>query len=507
MHVIGLDVGTTSCKAVVFDLEGNQKGYGFHEYGIICKKPGWAEQDPEKVWDVIKLVISQAVKESGINNDIKAISLSVQGDAVIPVDRDIKPLHNALLGMDYRSVKQAEYCSDLIGGRDLFALTGMRAHPMNSITKILWFRDNAPQVYEKAFKFMTYADFILSRLGSECTIDYTMASRTMAFDLEKRVWSDSILSRLGMDASMLSKTVESGTIAGKINDHLAEELGLPKTVFLVTGGHDQTCAALGAGVIEENIALDSHGTAEVLSTAFDKPVLNDSMFNSYYPCYLHVKNDMFFTFSLNHIGGILLNWYRDNLGYEEVKEAEVLGIEAYKLIESKAPKGPSSVFVLPHFNGSGTPWCDLDSKGAILGLTMATTRHDIVKGIFDSLTYELKINIDTMRDSGIKINELRCAGGVAKSPFCMQIKADITGCRIATLKIREAACLGAAILAATAVHGYSSLNEGVNAAVSLKEIYLPDDKNGKFYNERYVIYKDIYKALKNINKGLGECNS
>lgn len=507
MHVIGLDVGTTSCKAIVFDLEGNQKGYGFCEYGIICEKPGWAEQDSEKVWDVTRLVISQAVAESGMKDDIKAISLSVQGDAIIPVDKDIKPLHNALLGMDYRAVKQAEYCADLIGDKNLFRLTGMRAHPMNSITKILWFKENAPRIYEKTFKFMTYADFILAKLGAVHAIDFSMASRTMAFDLNEKVWSTNILSALEVDTSVLSKAVESGTVVGEISNSLAEELGLPRRVLLVTGGHDQTCAALGAGIIKENIALDSHGTAEVLSTAFNKPVLNDSMFNSYYPCYLHVKKGMFFTFSLNHIGGILFNWYRNNLGYEEVKEAEALGIESYKFIESKAPREPSSILVMPHFNGSGTPWCDLNSKGAILGLTMNTTRHDIVKGIFDSLTYELKINIDAMRESGIKINELRCVGGVAKSPFCMQIKADITGCSISTLKIREAACLGAAILAAAAVNGYSSLNEGVSATVSVNEIYLPNDKIERRYNEKYNVYKDIYKALKDINKRLGESNT
>ena len=501
MFILGLDVGTTGTKAVVFDLDGNIKGYGFHEYDVICEKPGYAEQDPQRVWELTRQVIKQAVHESGVKN-IKALSLSVQGDAVIPVDKEITPLHNTLLGMDYRSVKQGEECSRLIGERELFNLTGMRPHPLNSLTKILWFKEYKPDIFNKTFKFMTYADYILSKLGAEPIIDYTMASRTMAFELASKNWSRNILGKVGVDQELLSKAVPSGEVVGEINPDLAEELGIVKGMLLVTGGHDQTCAALGAGVVEENIAIDSHGTAEVLSTAFNKPMLNDSMYNGFYPCYCHTKKDMYFTFSLNHIGGILLKWYRDNLGYVEVKEAEAAGIGAYQLMETKAPGGPSSVLVLPHFNGSGTPWCDLESKGAILGLTMATTRHDIVKGILDSLTYELRINIETMRRAGINISELRSVGGAAKSPFWMQIKADITGCKVATLKVREAACLGAALLAGKAAGGYVNLDEAIRQTVALKDVYHPDKRAQTLYNEKYDVYTEIYDTLKNINSRL-----
>lgn len=501
MHLLGLDVGTTGCKAVVFDLDGTIKGYGFHEYDVICERPGWAEQDPDRVWTLTRQVIRQAVVQSGVK-DIKALSLSVQGDAVIPVDRNIRPLHNTLLGMDYRSKSQGEACARIFGDRELFNRTGMRPHPMNSLTKILWFKENTPEVYAGTYKFMTYADFILSKLGAEPVTDFTMASRTMAFDLVEGKWSDSILGGLDIDMSLLSKAVPSGEVVGELPAALAEEFGLPRGVLLVTGGHDQPCAALGAGVVTENIAIDSHGTAEVVSTAFTRPMLNDAMYNSFYPCYCHAKKGMYFTFSLNHIGGILFKWYRDNLGHAEVAEAERLGKGAYQLMEEKAPTGPSPVLVLPHFNGSGTPWCDLESKGAILGLTMATTRHDIVKGILDSLTYELRINIETLRKAGVAIDELRSVGGGAKSPIWLQIKADVTGCRVATLKVREAACLGAALLAGTAAGGYASLDEGVARTVALKDVYEPKSDAAKLYDEKYQIYKDVYTALQCINRRL-----
>lgn len=501
MHLLGLDVGTTGIKAVVFDPDGNIKGYGFHENEVICERPGYAQQDPEKVWDLTKGVIKEAVAISGVK-DIKALSLSVQGDAIIPVDKNIMSLHDTILGMDYRSVNESRSCSELFGDRELFNLTGMRPHPLNSITKILWLKGHRPDVFNKTFKFMTYLDFILSKLGSEPVIDYSMASRTMAFELADKKWSNKILDMIGISSDRLSRVVVPGEAVGELNSLLAQELGLPKGVLLVAGGHDQTCAALGAGVVEENIAIDSHGTAEVLSTAFCKPVLNDGMYNGYYPCYCHAKNGMYFTFALNHIGGILLQWYRDNLGYAEVKEAQDKGVPVYSLMETKAPKGPSSVLVLPHFNGSGTPWCDLDSKGAFVGITMSTTRHDIMKGILDSLTYELRINIETMRAAGININELRSVGGGAKSSVWLQIKADVTGCPVATLKIREAACLGAALLAGTAAGVYNGLDEAVKQTVVLKDVYLPDDNSMKLYNEKYGIYRELYGALKKINRKL-----
>lgn len=501
MHLLGLDVGTTGCKAVVFDIEGSIMGYGFREYDIIYSRQGYAEQEPEHIWELTRRVIKQAVAQSGIK-DIRALSLSVQGDAIIPVDRGIHPLHNAILGMDYRSKKQADACGELFGDWELFGRTGMRPHPMNSLTKILWLKENAPKIYDKTYKFMTYADFIMSKLGAEPVIDYTMASRTMAFDLSEKKWSGEILKSTGVDAAALSKAVPSGEVVGQIDPLLAMELGLPKSLLLVSGGHDQTCAALGAGLTVENIALDSHGTAEVLSTAFGQPRLNRQMYEGYYPCYCHAKNGMYFTFSLNHVGGILFKWYRDNLGGVDVKAAEEKGMDAYSLMTEQASSGPSPVLILPHFNGSGTPLCDLESKGAILGLTLSTTRHDIVKGILDSLTYELRVNIETMREAGVLINEMRCVGGAAQSPFWLQIKADITGCKVSTLKIREAACLGAAILAGSASGVYSSVDQGAAASVKLKDTYEPDEKAVELYNKKYGIYKDVYGTLKEINKRL-----
>lgn len=476
-------------------------GSGFQEYGIVCDEPGMAEQDAEQVWRITCDVVRQALTESGAR-DISALSLSVQGDAIIAIDQTMTAIYPAILGMDYRSAPQAARCAEQWGDRALFDVTGMRPHPINSLIKLLWFKDERPAHFAKAWKIVTYADFILAKLGAPPTIDYTMASRTMGFDVQARAWSFQILEQCGVDADLLSNAVPSGTVAGTVSPEAANLTGLPEGALLVTGGHDQACAAIGAGAVREEIGVVSTGTAEVLSSAFTQPALNDGMYESFYPCYLHARDGMYFTFALNHVGGLLLRWYRDNFAGIEMQEAEHQGRDAYDHMLSKMPDGPSSVMVLPHLNGSGTPWCDLASKGAIVGLTMSTTRHDIVRAILESQTYELRINIETLEQAGVRIEELRAVGGGAKSAQWLQIKADILGRPVKTLRVREAACLGAAILAGAASGVYASVDAGVAQVVQPRDIFSPRPERHKKYIDKYRVYTQLYPALQPVNNAL-----
>ncbi len=501
--LVGLDVGTTGCKAVVFDPGGSILGYGFREYPILCDAPAKAEQDAEVVWQAALEALREAVSRSGIHA-VEAIGVSVQGDAIIPVGRGFAPLGNALLGMDYRPAGLAEECGRTLGARNLFELTGMRPHPINSIIKALWLKQQMPRLFERAWKIVTYADFILGRLGADPVMDWTMASRTMAFDLRRRSWATTVLDSLGIDPSLLSRPAPSGETVGTLGEPAAAQAGLQPGALLVTGGHDQACAALGAGVNRGGIGVLSAGTADVLSTAFMEPKLNDAMFNGFYPCSLHAKRDMYFTFALNHIGGVLLRWYRDTFGAEEVRTAAAAGRDPYDLLVEAIPEGPSPVMVLPHFNGSGNPVCDMSSRGAIVGLTLSTTRPDIVKAILECVAFESRINVDYWDRAGIGITELRAAGGGARSPRWLQIRADILGRPVRALQVREAACLGAAILAGSAAGVFASVDEGISRTVRFARTYEPDARSAALYVERYGIYCRVYPALKEVNSALHE---
>ncbi len=497
MKLMGVDVGTTGVKAAVFDLEGNMLGYGFQEYDVVCKKSGLAEQDAELVWKRAKGVMAAAAEQSG--GDIAAVSVSAQGDAVIPIDRRRNALGSAHLGMDYRATRETEDISASLGGRHIFDLTGMRPHPMNFVVKIMWIVRNQKELCKKVWKFVTYADFLLAKMGSdEPVIDLTMASRSMGLDLSTEQWCPEILDAAGIDVSWLSRPVESGTIVGELSPGLCEELGIRRGAKLVAGGHDQCCAALGAGIAGENKALDSHGTAEVVSTAFGKRQLNSVMYDSYFPCYRYVAKGMYFTFGLNHTAGILMRWYRDNLGLPEVAEAERTGERPFEQIAKTATPGPSSLLALPHFNGSGTPTCDTQSKGAILGLTLSSTRFDIAKCLMEATAFELRGNLERMEEVGVGIESLLCVGGGARSPIDLQLKADILGIPVSTLKVREAACLGAAFLAGIGVKGYGGPGDAASR-VRLDKTYDPNRRFHERYNEKYKAYAGLYEKLKGLN--------
>jgi len=491
---IGVDVGTTNCKAAVLNDKGQFLGYSSKEYSINYTKSGYAEQDAKHVWDTTKLVIREAIDKSGII-DVKALSISVQGDAIIPVNKRIEPLHPTILGMDYRGWPQIQKCIELFGKKEIFKITGMPPHPLNSLPKILWIKDNHPDLFNKTWKFMTYADFILSKLGAEPVIDYTMASRTMAFSLFDRNWSQKILNGTGIPIEKLSKPISSGKVVGKMPSKLASDLGLKKCIHLISGCHDQTAAALGAGVIREGIAVDSSGSAEVISTAFPEPLINNKMLNAYYPCYIHSKSDQFFTFALIHSGGVVYQWFRDQFCDSEKKIAIEQGIDTYELIEKHISSQPSNLFVFPHFIGSGTPTCDLDSKGTIMGLTMDTTKYDIARAILEGLAYEIQLNLEVMREAGIKIESLIAVGGGTKSKKFLKIKANITGLTLRTLNVRDTACLGAGILAAVGTKFYKNIPEAVKICVRFDKTYEPDSSLINHYKERYKIYRNLYYSL------------
>ncbi len=500
--LLGLDIGTTGCKAIVFDPEGRVLGQGFREYSVVCDAPGKAEQNAEAVWALTRDTVREAVTRAGGGSLVRALSVSVQGDAIIPVDRDFHALHPAILGMDYRSARQAERCAEKFGAFELFQRTGMRPHPMNSLAKVLWLRDARPDVFDRAWRIVTYADYVLGKLGGEAVLDHTMASRTMAFHLADKSWDADLHRALDLDPAIWSPPVRSGTPVGKVRAGLAAELGLSADVVLVAGGHDQTCAALGAGVVRERRGVVSTGTAEVLSTAFNQPALSRTMFDGFYPCYLHAVPGMYFTFGLNHVGGLLLRWWRDQFAAAEVADATARGLDAYAVIDERLSENPSPVLVIPHLNGSGTPTCDLQARGAVLGLTLATTRHEVARALLESLCFELLWNLETLEAGGVRVDELVAVGGGAKSPVWLQLKADVFGRPVRTLRCREAACWGAAMLAGVGAGVLASLDEIAARTVQVEREYAPRVRFTELYRGRFAAYRRVVAALREIHREL-----
>jgi xylulokinase len=503
VSVIGLDIGTTGCKAIVFDDQWQIAGQSSREYPILTPRPGWAEQDAELVWTLALESLGEAVSQNKADSPT-ALALSVQGEAVMPVDANGVPLCHAILGMDTRTTAENRWLAETFGPETLFQRTGMPMHTVNTITKLLWLKAHEPELHRSAHRFLLYEDYFLRRLGGRAVISHCLASRTQMYDLETATWADDILDRCQIDASRLAELpTEANSIAGTLDKEIARQCRLGGEVALVSGGHDQACAALGSGVVEPGLAMVSTGTAEVVEVATSAPVLNESLRNGNISVYRHVVPGLYLAMTLNHSGGLLLRWFRDTLCRDKCDLANKTKRDAYDLILADASAEPTDLMVLPHFAGAGTPSLDTTSRGAILGMSFATTQADIAKAILEGLTFELRVNLDLLRGSGIDISELRAVGGGAKSGMWLQMKADICKTPLRVPKITEAACLGAAILASVAAGADPDLSSAVERAVHIKQRVEPARKDSVIYESRYQLFKELHPLLSPLNRELG----
>jgi xylulokinase len=500
VSVIGLDVGTTGCKAIVFGPEWEILGNAAHEYPVLAPHVGWAEQDAEQVWQLALDVLARAVDQAKADPP-RAMALSVQGEAVIPVDRAGCPLRHAILGMDTRSTAENAWLAQVFDPQVLFRRTGMPMHTINTITKLLWLKRNEPAVWVSAAQFLLYEDYFLRRLTGRAVISHCLASRTQMYDLHTADWATDILDRCELDPARLAP-VQPGqdAVIGTLDRSIASQIGVDDDVLVVSGGHDQACAALGSGVIRPGLAMVSTGTAEVVEVAMASPILDETLRRGGISVYRHVAPGLYVAMTLNHSGGMALRWFRDTLCRDQCARAAETGGDAYDSILAAAPAGPTGLMVLPHFSGAGTPLLDVHSRAAMLGLTFATTQAEIAKAILEGLTCELRLNLELLRDAGIRLDVLHAVGGGARSETWLQMKADICQVRLRVPRITEAACLGAAILAAVGARREPDIASCVDRAVRCDRTIEPRQKEASQYDRRYRLYKRLYPALTPLNR-------
>ncbi len=501
MYLIGLDIGTTGCKAALFCSDGTLIASSSREYRVELPHPNWAEQDAEGVWQLAQDALRDVLARSG-TYDVAAIGLSVQGEAIIPVDGQGRALRPAILGMDTRTDAQNAWLRERFGAEWLFMHTGMPVHTINSLPKLLWLKQHEPEIWRSAAYFLLYEDFLIQKMTGQRAISRCLASRTQIADIRTGDWSGAILDALELEPARLSPVQPSGTAVAPMTPALAESLGFAAPPLVVTGGHDQACGALGAGLTRPGLAMVSTGTAEVVEVALAEPALNAALYEGNISVYTHVVPDLFLAMTLNHSGGLLLRWFRDTFCAGEIDRAQREGGDAYDLILAGASSEPSSLLVLPHFAGSGTPTFDTASKGAILGLTFATTKTDVAKALLEGLTYELRVNLDLLREGGVQIDELRAIGGGARSELWLQLKADITGIPVAVPHVTDAACWGAALLAGVGVGCYADAREAADLSLKLERHFVPDPERHDRYATTYALYRQVYPAVKAINHAL-----
>jgi xylulokinase len=420
----------------------------------------------------------------------------------MPVDAEGRALGPAIIGMDTRTGAQNECLRQRFGAEWLFGRTGMPVHTINTLPKLLWLKEHRPELWRQARRFLLYEDFLIQKMTGEPLISRCLASRTQLYDLHADGWCSQILQALELGEERLARVVPSGTSAGPMRRELAASLGLANPPLVVTGGHDQACGALGVGLTRPGLAMVSTGTAEVVEVALGSPALGEGLGRGNIACYAHVVPGLYLAMTLNHSGGLLLRWFRDTLGQEQVRRARAEGRDPYDLLLEGATSEPTSLLLLPHFAGSGTPWFDTASKGAIVGLTFSTTKVDLAKSILEGLTYELRLNLDLLCGNGVAIDELRAIGGGARSALWLQLKADVTGIPVVTPRITEAASWGAALLGGQGAGCFASAAQAATATVHQERRFVPDTARAARYAPRYELYRELYPALVGISHRL-----
>jgi xylulokinase len=496
MSYLGLDIGTSGCKAIIFDARGNELARDYREYALTSPREGWAELDSELVMDLCCTVIRSAASSCPLD-PVQALAISSQGEAFTPVGPSGEILANAMVSSDSRAASLASSWSNEFGAERLYQITGHTAHPMFSLYKLLWLRENRPEIWAGAVRFLCFEDLMQQRMGLDPAMGYPLAGRTMLFDVNRHDWSDEILSAIGLTRSKLSRPLPSGTVSGKIPENIARDLGVCPGALVVTGGHDQICSALGAGVTRSGVAMLATGTVECICPAFQEARFSRELFESNLCTYDFALENMFATVAFSLTGGNLLRWFRDQWGEAEVVEARKSGKNPYEVLLSQIPAGPTRLLVLPYFTPSGTPYFDYETPGAILGLRLTTSRAEILRALLEGVAFEMRLNLDILARSGVLIHELITTGGGARSRIWTQLKADVLNIPIRVATHTESGCFGAAMLA-QAAHTGEPVASLLENRLTPGELLVPNPAHTEFYTKRFDLYREVYPSLRKL---------
>jgi xylulokinase len=504
MSLLAIDIGSSRCKAVVFAVTGEILAQHACAYTPEFPAPSHAEINPECFWQAVCHCSHGVTKD--LSEPVRALCLNSHGETFVPVNECNEAIAPAILNQDNRAVKETVWLERTFGRKRLFEITGLVAYPMYPVPKLLWLRNHRPDIFAPSVRFLSVIGYVLLRLGLPAYIDYSLASRYLAFDIRKRRWSEEILAATEINAKCLPIPVPAGTIAGKLDAAAATQLGLSPGTMVVMGGHDQPCGALGVGAISSGRAADSMGTYECLLVASDQPSLTDAALAASLNSYCHVVPDKFVTLAY-FPSGIMIKWFHDLLygeaygaTYGDTHEEGIAseGVDPaamesrhYATLEGNAPAGPTGLCITPNLIGTCNPDFNPHARGIISGLGPNTTRSQIYKGILEGLACELSHMTEILANVVGDFRDVYVTGGGSRSALGLQLRAALSGRRLHVMKCPEAVCLGGAILAGVASGEYGSLREAVELVVRDVSEVAPDHALAAAYAQQAKQFRDL----------------
>ena len=494
---LGLDLGTSGCKLIAFDSSGRELARAARTYPVINSGPGLLELDADIVWLQAEACFREICARA-LPGQVKTLCVSVLGEAVLPVDRAGNALALSVISADMRCMAEVEELAQRFGADRIYAITGQPLAPIYSLPKLMWWKKNRTDLIDKACKFVCFGEFVLMRLGLPPIIDEGMAARMLAFDIERKAWSQELLDMASLTPRHLPGVAPSGTILGVIAPDIAIRLALPDGVRVVLGGHDQPMGALGAGAVERGTAVYSLGTTEALVVQL--PGASVALRAHNIPCYPHVIPDLRVGLAGNQSGGRVLTWYREAMSLAGESGASVASLD--ELLASLEDEEPAWPILLPHFLGSGSVLNDHDSLGALFGLRFDTKRSHILLSLLEGITFEQAMSLEALSRAAGPIRTLRVIGGGARSTLWLQMKADILNRPLMQIAVPDASCLGGAILGRWALDRLRSIGEIADAMVTTGQTFHPRADRHLAHAERLEIYRTLYKALQPLSRSL-----
>lgn len=488
MRIGGLDIGTTGCKLSVYDESGEFLCNAYREYDV-SRRGGAHEVDASVILGAVKTVIADCGRQYAPD----AIGVTSFGESFVLLDENDGVLLPSMLYTDPRGSVECERLCASLGEDFLIQTAGVKPHPMYSLPKLMWIRENLPEVYARAHRVLLMEDYVVYLLSGVAQIDYSLAARTMAFDIQRKCWSAEILNAAGINASLLSTPVPTGTAAGRIRPSLAEALGVSPETVIVSGAHDQIASAVGAGVFSVGEAVDGTGTVECITPVFDHIPTEKSLYEKGYSVIPYVLDNTYVCYALSFTGGATLKWFRDNFA------AKYGGVEnVYAALDRNVPSDPTGILILPHFAGAANPYMDNASRAAIVGLSLEHTAEDLYKALMEGVTYEIMTNLEHLSSFGITPSSLYATGGGARSEVWLQIKADILGKPITSLLAKEVGAVGTCMLVGRAIGLYRDLDEAKARFVQTGKTYYPNPDRYAKYQTLYAAYRKLYGAARPI---------
>lgn len=483
MNYLGIDVGTTRLKCAIYNDKGKVIYNNAVDYGEF-------NRGDEKYLDIesIKINLFNLIRKAYLAEKFDAISISSLGESFVLLDKEDNILFLPMLYTDNRGSEQAERYNEK--RNEIFEISGVMPQAMYSVYKLLWIKENKTDIYNNADKLFLINEYFTYLLTKERVIDYSQAARTGVFDVVNKEFSGELCEIFDIKTTLFSKPKPSGTIIGKMSNDVMRELGIESDVYVVTGGHDQVCSAIGSGLFDSKTCIDGMGTVECLVAAYDSFSHNIEMGGCGYPNVPFLDNK-YCTYLLNYSCGSLTRWWLEQVYSKE----EILDGSAFLLAEKEFIDEPTGLMVLPYFDGAATPYQDVYAKGAILNLSLSNHKSSVYQGILEGLSYEIKLNLDNVKKYGINPRKIIVTGGGASSEKWLQIKADILNKNIYRLKNKEAGVCGAAMLACFALTN-ETMESIARRFVKIKDVFKPRKEMVLKYKQQYNKYKLLYKNIK-----------